>query len=398
MPSHDPLRNLTALREHLACHDKPIAFLFGAGTSSGVKKVGADGKPTAEPLVPATAQMTEICGERVRDAGAEYANAWTKLVEECNELTLVPNIENLLSRVRAKLEAMGADDVLVGLEKFQLENMEQVTAGTIAQLALPPEDSLPATTPHEQFARWIVRIHRQHPIEIFTTNYDMLFERALELEQRPFFDGFVGSHHPFFDASTDDLPPWTRLWKVHGSVNWGWHTDSRNRQRIVRVEPRASGEMILPSHRKYDESRKLPYLALLDRLTAVVGREDNLMIVVGYSFGDQHINDILFQAIERPSRSQLVVLAHSEVPDENDLARRAQVQPKVTILGPETALIGAQRGTWRLTEPVDDRTAAFMDLAFDSDAVPEGDRPALTGKNRLGDFNYFCKYLLSLEG
>ncbi len=35
------------------------------------------------------------------------------------------------------------------------------------------------------------------PIELFTTNYDLLLEEALEDEEIPYFDGFVGSKKSF---------------------------------------------------------------------------------------------------------------------------------------------------------------------------------------------------------
>ncbi len=61
-------------------------------------------------------------------------------------------------------------------------------------------------------------------MEIFTTNYDLLFEQALERTRVPFFDGFSGASEPFFDPSSvasNDLPArWTRLWKLHGSLGW----------------------------------------------------------------------------------------------------------------------------------------------------------------------------------
>ena len=34
--SHDAQKMVTDLRDHLARHDKPIAFFFGAGTSCSV--------------------------------------------------------------------------------------------------------------------------------------------------------------------------------------------------------------------------------------------------------------------------------------------------------------------------------------------------------------------------
>lgn len=37
MVSRDPKKAIETLRDHLASHDKPLAFLMGAGTSCAVK-------------------------------------------------------------------------------------------------------------------------------------------------------------------------------------------------------------------------------------------------------------------------------------------------------------------------------------------------------------------------
>lgn len=99
---------------------------------------------------------------------------------------------------------------------------------------------------------------RTQPVEVFTTNYDTLIETALEAERVPSFDGFVGCHQPFFLheslARPESAPgsSWTRLWKIHGSINW--HIEVvKGRPRVVRTGAASEGEMILPSHHKYDE-------------------------------------------------------------------------------------------------------------------------------------------------
>ena len=51
---------------------------------------------------------------------------------------------------------------------------------------------------------------------------------------------------------------------------------------------------------------------------------------------------------------------------------------------------------------MDDQTHSFMDIAFDSDACkPDSTRAVLeearAGKVRLVDFNWFCKFLNTME-
>jgi len=399
MPTHDPLKNLSALRDHLAADDKPIAFLFGAGTSCSVKAIPpepVDGPQPPEPLIPAVEELTVKCAEAVADLGEVFRAAWKAIEEECGAINQDANVENVLSRVRMKLDAIGGADKLVGLSEGDLKRMEATIKSTIGGLANPEDEALPPVMPHQDLAKWIARIPRPQPVEIFTTNYDILIERALEADQCLFFDGFVGSVRPFFRMANESPPPWTRVWKIHGSVNW--KSDTRDGRRcIIRVPPNSSGEMILPSHHKYDEARKQPYVALLDRLGYCVSREDAIVVTVGFSFSDEHINSVIFEALDRSRRSQVFALTFDEFPISHSLIRTAIRQPKLSVFGPRTAVISGQQGEWRLVEPVDNKTAAFMDIAFDSDAVPEKDAAAVTGRMMLGDFNRFCKSLASME-
>ena len=110
-------------------------------------------------------------------------------------------------------------------------------------------------------------------MEIFTVNYDVLIEHALESERVPVFDGFVGSYQPFFHPDSLRRPEtapganWTRLWKMHGSITWR-RIEQEGHFRVIRGAIDPAGEMILPSFQKYDESRQQPYAAFTDRLTA----------------------------------------------------------------------------------------------------------------------------------
>lgn len=66
---------------------------------------------------------------------------------------------------------------------------------------------------------------------------------------------------------------WTRLWKLHGSINWEKNEETVNGNKVTRVvrvtrEAAAGKVMIFPSHLKFEQSRRMPYLAMLDRLRA----------------------------------------------------------------------------------------------------------------------------------
>ena len=409
MSTHDPRKLAEGLRDHLAAHDKTLIFLFGAGTSSSINIApppSAGAKQDYKPLVPAIKPLTERCKAAVKNHGITFEKAWETLETQCTECKKPANIENILSRVHFKIDAIGAGEKLLGLEKKDLEKLETTILKTIAGAVNPKGETIPEKIPHDDFATWIKRCARTAPLEVFTTNYDILIERSLEAEHIPVFDGFVGSSAPFFYPDSLDrleiIPPpsWIRLWKIHGSVNWKI-VKNKLEQKIVRSEPQDSGEMILPSHRKYDESRKQPYLALLDRLSSVLNHEHALLITCGYSFGDDHINSIIFNNLDNRPTTHVISLQYEELSANPQLIEWAKKKSNFTVLGPSSSVISGQLGTWRLIEPVDNKSSSFMDIAFDSKAYVESGATAptatpadnFTGTLRLGDFNWFCKFL-----
>lgn len=395
---HDPRREVEKLRAHLAGHDKPIGFLIGAGGSAAVTDTAG------EELIPAVAALTVRCRQEVHALGDPYPAVYLALESEFDSGNS-PTVEDVLSSVGGKISAMTASDKLAGADRSVLERVEETLRRTIATAALPAEDRIPDRLPHHALGRWIGRIPRSFPVELFTTNYDTLLERGLEDQRVPVFDGFVGSRQPFFATSSlvrEDVAPgrgWARVWKIHGSVNWSRQTLRDGTKRIVRGEETASGELILPSFHKYDESRKQPYVAMLDRLGRfLTAREDTVLFALGYSFGDQHINAVLFEALDLQPRVHVVALQFGDAPLDGDLLSRAQQQQNLLVYGPSRAVVGGVAGEWRLLEPVDGATAGLMDVAFDSDGAPDPNEVSLTGRFRLGDFNYFAPFLDGIAG
>ena len=118
--------------------------------------------------------------------------------------------------------------------------------------------------------------HGRRPVSY--THLDVY--KRQEERRVPYFDGFVGSDNAFLDLESmaeDDLPPrWARLWKIHGSINW-WMTDKK---KLRRSRDKGEGEQLLiyPSHLKYEQSRQMPYYAMLDRLRVFL-RSDQCVLL-----------------------------------------------------------------------------------------------------------------------
>ena len=404
MTTHDPKKQLEDLRDHLARHDRPLSFLFGAGTSSSVNVAPAPApgqKATHEPLIPAVAKLTEICERSTREKGDEYGKAWDAVVRECEATVTKPNIEDILSKTRQKIDAIGPDDVLLGLNAGKLMAFEKTICETIAEVASPDPNSIPEKLPHDAFASWLKHATRTNAVEIFTMNYDLLLEIALEGSRIPIFDGFIGAHQPLFVPEClerKELLPsksWVRLWKIHGSINWQ-RAKRRGSQQIIRTQPVSTGEMILPSHRKYDESRKQPYVSLLNRLGKILDQEDSLLITCGFSFSDEHINSVILTSLEGSLRSHVISLQFGELSEASPIVKYALQRKNLLVLARNGAVIRSEWAFWKLLQPVDNASSAFMDVAFDSKAAVDSADDGLEGGMRLGDFNRFCRFLLTM--
>ena len=161
-------------------------------------------------------------------------------------------------------------------------------------------DLPPGLTPYDDVTVWIRAASRSYPVSVFTTNYDILLETALERRDVPCFDGFVGVHEPFIDITAieqDSLPDrWARVWKLHGSANWALLPSGKVVRKIA--EDAAGTRLIHPSHLKYDESRRMPYLVMQDRLRQFLKEPSATLSTIGYSFEDEHINELIVQGIQ----------------------------------------------------------------------------------------------------
>lgn len=292
MATHDPRRVLESLRDHLTQPETNVAFLLGAGTScSGQVEISPEegseksGSLTMRPLIPNVAALTAICEKEIRkldpDGEAKrFGLAFDAIERETRPIGRPTNIEDILSCVRRKLQAVGDADTLSGLSKSDLSTLEKVIRGTIASQVNPVRSSFPTALPHEDFVRWIARMPRVQPVEIFTTNYDVLIETAFEAERVAAFDGFVGCNQPFFSHETLTRPEsapgsaWARLWKIHGSITWKLDT-VRGRQRVIRTEPHKHGAMIKSPKGFPIQS---PYLS-------TVNRQAEIMLHIASEFG-----------------------------------------------------------------------------------------------------------------
>lgn len=385
--THCPYRQSTLLQQALAPDKMRIAFLLGAGCPVSIRIPDGAG---SKPLIPDIRGLTNLVGEKLGKSD-QYKDSYGTLLKRLNDgVTVNPTIEDILSHIRA-LHDVVRDGNIDGLNKGTLAALDaeicRITTDVVG-VELPE-----LNTPYHQLATWIGGIHRAHPIEVFTPNYDLLVEQALESRKIPFFDGFVGSKQAFFDLTSmesESLPPrWARVWKVHGSVNW-WRTKN---DEVVRRENHSEGDrqMIYPSHLKYDQSRRMPYLAMLDRLRDFLARGQAVLVTCGYSFADQHLNEVILHGLRSNPTAICFGLLFGERSSYADALDKARKHPNLSLLAADGAVLGTVERDWR----ADEQTGhALHGISVTKKTAAESGDAALNNcEFTLGDFKNFGSFL-----
>jgi len=388
--THDPRDFTKGLQQLLISDTKRLGFLGGAGTSIAVK---SGGSPKSK--VPGVKEMTDTIVQSVIEPGFQKALALLK--DEFTDSKTSFLVEYILSNLEQKIQVVGKEK-LIGLSKQELERLKDAFIERIKDLVSVHkfESEFLPNLVHKDFAEWIGNASRKNAVEIFTTNYDYLFEIGLEYFNIPYFDGFVGAYKPFFDPnSVADLksnPGWTKLWKLHGSL--GWELD-KTQNRIIRTNKSADMIVIYPSIAKYDNSRKQPYVSFMDRLSSFLRGQDGVLFIVGYSFGDQHINDIILNGLSQTRSSHAIAFIFDDVTEASNLAGLARAEPGLSIYGPKSAVIGGKYGKWCLrAKPAEDEIEFVKTyFKFDEGATPfKGEGDLL-----LVDFSSFVNFLKALQ-
>lgn len=370
--THCPYRQTKNLQDALTSGKVRVAFLLGAGCPVSIRmKDGvfcADEAATdTAPLIPDIAGLTNFIKTKLKkdDRFKIYFEALlTRLGGDAPDSKIT--IEDILSHIRS-LQDVIREGTIDGFNKVSLADLDteicKITT-SVVDVGLPQ-----ARTAYHRLATWIGGVPRANAVELFTPNYDLLLEQGLEAGQIPYFDGFVGSKQAFFDLTSmeadgeNSLPDrWARLWKIHGSVNW-WRVavdkqqkDATDKEKeefeVVRGEKpkNAVQQMIYPSHLKYDQSRRMPYLAMLDRLRSFLGRGQVVVVTCGYSFLDQHLNEVILQGLRSNPTAMCFGLLHSKKSDYPIAVEKAKRHQNLSLLAKDGAVLGTLEKDWHSEE------------------------------------------------
>jgi len=206
--------------------------------------------------------------------------------------------------------------------------LDYSTRSLAATCQLPtPEKQAGIATYRTLVRKLLTRPLNLKRVNIFTLNYDTLIEQASDATGVVLLDGFVGTQRRVFrpESYEQDLyfPAETteghvhrfdrvlHLYKLHGSITWASHTPSIDDPYGIRSSVfNPDGEhpvLIYPTPAKYGETLGLPYSELFRRFASALVRPQSVLFVIGYGFGDEHVNSIIRQALAVPSFTIVIV-------------------------------------------------------------------------------------------
>ena len=387
-PIHNPVPHMFDLRLALSHGRKRIGLLIGAGAPTALRANHSSHVACGDrPLIPDVAGLTKDVIDAATD---EHRRTIDKLVKSLNASGVPVNVETILTRVRMLAQSIGEEEVhgLSGDGYEQLGTWICRRIGDCVQAELPPSPN-----PFSELVTWISGTYREHAVEIFTPNYDLLLEEAFERAQVPYFDGFSGAHRPFFDAasvlsevvspSSEQFPPrWSRIWKLHGSLGW-----SMSDGRVVRTGQREATELIYPEHLKYEQIRKLPYVALFERFYEFLTTPDTLLICTGFSFRDPHICAVLDESLAANGHTSVLAFQFETLDKELAAVELAQHRPNMSVYARNGAIINGIAGDWQLGELPNDDWQNIVKTFWRSDSADHA------AEFMLGDFKNLARFL-----
>lgn len=298
-------------------------------------------------MIPLTKRVFHILQTKTYSADDNAKSLFASIKNEIAEdahieifLTHLADLISLADRSRSKkINYGGLEYTKIKLQQIHLSILSIISDvirwgyapayGSIPEKIGTSEQPIVSVDAHKNFVKAIFGTGRaglekhRGAVEFFTTNYDTLLEDALSINQVPYTDGFCGGAVGFWDEATFASRQGTKaiVTKLHGSSDWYRSTVSPSPLLRVRhgdIYPDPGGEvMIYPQAAKYMNAQIDPFALLFQhfRKTLSIG-SDHVLLICGYSFGDEHINADIDLAMSNPN-SQLTIVAFSNEPDGN---------------------------------------------------------------------------------
>lgn len=334
--SSDSEANLKKIQDSFlkVLDNKNLSFLIGSGCSSFEYTSSQIGIPVMAPLT------KEFYESEVFNSYKEDLK--TKFKIDVEDDKFATNLELFLSTLHSlsfflsKQSSSAEDNSLKKVEDLIREARNFLLRKCLNETNSKskkdePSIDVPLLDLYKEFYRKLLTRNSTLPrLNIFTTNYDLYSERAMDDLGIHYVNGFTGGIQKFFNpaifnyalAEKMDLSQskWSvidnffYLYKLHGSVNWIENNTDNKLFKVKEIQDptieKLENEetiMIHPTPLKYNVSLGSPYSDLFREFQRKLMSNNNILVTIGYSFSDEHINNLIFQAFTIPSFRLIVI-------------------------------------------------------------------------------------------
>lgn len=307
---------------------KNLHFLLGAGASSDA--------------IPAMKELIKIVGTEVENVERNINQSNGKNVDglknyyDSVKVNSSDNLESILGTLYSKkayMEGVGEVDDL----NSSLISLIEDKIYTSINIDLASEEAQKSINIYKKlYQKLSLRNKDLSRVNVFTTNNDLLSETALGYLNINYNNGFSGGLSRTFNPARfsytysrkvdldmekyEPLENMVYLYKLHGSINWIECEDNSffNVKEIdVSKDTSPSDKTILiyPTPLKQNRSLGSPYADLIREFKNKLLLQHGVLIIIGYSFSDEHINNAIYSALA--SNSSLCVVIFGDYPNEN---------------------------------------------------------------------------------
>ncbi|WP_239734613.1 SIR2 family protein [Mammaliicoccus sp. G-M28] len=183
---------------------------------------------------------------------------------------------------------------------------------------------------YRNFYRYVFdkRTEQKFKVSIFTTNYDLFNEYALENNNIIYTTGIQNTILKKFDINqfkyrvVDDTNRYKEKWqpvakeanlyKIHGSINWKSNEEGELQQ--IDFNDEEDQVVIYPTMLKHKETAQAPYSELFREFSNCLQKKDTTLIIIGYGFPDEHINNIIAQNLKNQDFNLIIF---GDIEEEN---------------------------------------------------------------------------------
>lgn len=299
---------------------KNIHFLFGSGTSAGT---------TESPAIPTMKDFIVKIEVKLKDKKLEE-EIFKKLKDNNNE-----NLEDILGILYSKrdyqLGVNEADEDTDGLIKIIEETIfEEINIDFSKTSCEAVIDT------YKTFYQKVTYRNKDlSRVNIFTTNNDLFNERVLDNLNINYNNGFGGGLERFFNPARfgytfskkietsiekyEALDNMIYLYKLHGSINWiekeGNSLFNIQEININHADKKPTESVLIyPNPLKQSKSLTSPYTDIIREFQKKLLLQNSVLFIIGYSFSDDHLNNIIYQALSSNSSISIVIFGDYDKP------------------------------------------------------------------------------------